>query len=778
MPSKHRIRTAALAAWLLAAATVWAAPEKHVRVIVDTSISMRGTRTQPANDPSGLALISTAMFYDLARYELGPDGSFKVRTFDEGAGGGCPGSVPRTANSPWITPGGVAERDKFIESLLAIRYDAPCTFFFPYLNASAEDLAPVRQGHDVKRVIVVVTDGLPEVPSQEEERRLLQQVAAKLQSSEIELYVLAFGQTARQNEDFFRSIFGFNQAGGVAGDIFTDSTGTQIVETMVKIFEASFAYQAEVVSGNSLDLAAGAEQRHVAVLARYEPPKAPAFRISAPPSAAAGISVKGPVAPAVGREVAGVQPAGSGKPISYGVQWIVGPAEGAHAFVESGRQPNQIAILRPRNLRVEITAAPGAPVDVAMVDSPMRLRVVVRPADGGPGDPGAVNIDYRVYAVRNADAPGGYDYVPSEDWIPAVSGGGKFVPGEGREYEIQPVFEGSSAFSGDPKSGRPYFDGYIEVRAQIDGNTVATMPGQHSVNVYPRLSLDPDPSRVQLSHGASGTLTGGQDGCAEFRFSARVGDLRNSEYSLSAALDADSLKGGLSGATVFLNGIEIGGWEHGRRLSRSAILERPFRACIIVPRYSSGGDGLSLPIRFRLWQADNDPYRQLDAARPLTLLANIEAAGVVQRYSSLLSLGLLLLLLLLLWLLLTRLGLPRDFRVALADGPSLEHGATSSPTDLSLLQRLWKRHARMPMRSSSGGRVIGSIVPSGEDLYAFRPEKGFFELCESDDLGRLRLVPQQGDGDFELSVHRTYCVKGADQSVHYFRCQYQPGALN
>jgi hypothetical protein len=777
MPSTHRIRTTALIAWLLAAAVVWAAPEKHVRVIVDTSISMRGTRTQPANDPSGLALISTAMFYDLARYELGPDGTFKVRTFEAGSGG-CPGSVPRSANSPWLTPGGVAERDKFIASLLEIRYDAPCTFFYPYLNAAAEDLAPARQGHDVKRVIVMVTDGLPETPSQDEERRLLQELAGRLQSSEIELYVLAFGQTAKQNEDFFRGIFRFNQPGGVAGDIFTDSTGTQIVETMVKIFEASFAYQAEVVTGDSLDLAKGAEQRHVAVLARYEPPKVPAFRITAPPTAAAGISVKGPVAAAMGHEVAGVQPAGSGKPISYGVQWIVGPAAGPHRFVESGRQPNQIAILRPRNLRVEVTAAPESPVDVAMVDSPMRLRVLVRPADGGPGDPGAVNIDYRVYAVRNAGAPGGYDYVPSEDWIPAVSGGGKFVPGEGREYEIQPVFEGSSAFNGDPKTGRPYFDGYIEVRAQIDGTTVAIMPGQHSVNVYPRLSLDPDPSRVQLTHGASGTLTGGQDGCAEFTFVSKVGDLRNSEYTLSASIDGDALKGGLSGATVFLNGVEIGGWAHGRRLSRTAILERPFKACIIVPRYSSGGEGLTLPIRFRLWQADNDPYRQLDAVRPLALLANIEAAGVIQRYSNLFSLGLLLLLMLLLWLLLTRLGLPRDFRVALADRPSLEHGATASPGDASPLQRLLRRHGRVPLHASGGDRVIGSIVPSGEDLYAFRPEKGFFELCESDDLGRLRLVQQQGDGDFELSVHRTYCVKGSDQSVHYFRCQYEPGALN
>ena len=63
---------AAMASCLLYSIALIGAPEKHVRVIVDTSISMRGTRTEPANDPSGYALISTAMLYDLARYELGP----------------------------------------------------------------------------------------------------------------------------------------------------------------------------------------------------------------------------------------------------------------------------------------------------------------------------------------------------------------------------------------------------------------------------------------------------------------------------------------------------------------------------------------------------------------------------------------------------------------------------------------------------------------------------------------------------------------------------------
>src|SRR5437764_5868918 len=114
----YRTLIAALLSCLVWSGALLGAPEKHVRVIVDTSISMRGTRTEPANDPSGYALISTAMLYDLARYELGPDGTFKVRTFDVGGGSTCPGSVPRTTNGAWLSPGRAAERDAFVDSLL------------------------------------------------------------------------------------------------------------------------------------------------------------------------------------------------------------------------------------------------------------------------------------------------------------------------------------------------------------------------------------------------------------------------------------------------------------------------------------------------------------------------------------------------------------------------------------------------------------------------------------------------------------------------------------
>jgi hypothetical protein len=477
---------------------------------------------------------------------------------------------------------------------------------------------------------------------------------------------------------------------------------------------------------------------------------------------------------ASGHEVPDARPAGSAKPISYGVLWIVGPALGSHRFSEDGHPPSQIAILRPRDLRLELSASGTAPLDVAMVDSPMRLGVLVRPADGGPGDPGAVNIDYRVFAVSNPQAQGGYEYIPSESWVPAVSGGGRFTPGQGREFEIQPVFAMSAAFQKPPANQR-YFDGYVEVRAQIDGTTVAIMPGQHSVRVYPRLAVAPDPSKVQLTHGGSGTLSAGQDGCADFTLRAPEGELRNSEYTLAASVDPDALKKGLSGSTLYLNGRELGAWENGRRLRREEILGGKFRTCIVVPRYTAGGDGLTLPIRFRLWQADDDPYKQLNAVRPLTVLVNIQTAGVLQRYGGMVYIIFLLFVVALLWWLAARVGMPDDFRVVLADGPDLAHAVSTGPADGSLFTRLLSPRIRVPIRSLSGDRVIGTVVPTREDLYTFRPEPGFFELCHSSGGDQWQLVSRQAEGNFELSAHRVYRIKGTDQSVHYFRCQYDTG---
>jgi len=157
------------------------------------------------------------------------------------------------------------------------------------------------------------------------------------------------------------------------------------------------------------------------------------------------------------------------------------------------------------------------------------------------------------------------------------------------------------------------------------------------------------------------------------------------------------------------------------------------------------------------------------------VLVNIQTAGILQRYGGMVPIVLLLLVIALLWWLAARLRMPDDFRVALAGGPDLGHAVSLRPAQESLFARLLSPRARIAIRSLSGDRVIGTIVASGEDLYTFRPEPGFFELCDSSAGDQWQLVSQQGEGNFELSAHRIYRIKGSDQSVHYFRCQYDTG---
>lgn len=755
--------------WLALAAIALelsAAPEKHVRVILDISQSMRGTRTDPANDPSGHALISVGLLYDLARYELGPDGSFRVLPFDVPASAKCPSSVPRTVTGSWISPvaGG---RDPFIRRILDLTYDAPCTFFFPYLEAGLRDLETTRKGDDVKRILVLVTDGLTEDLSKKEEADLLTALTPRLIAAGVDLYVLAFGRTAAANEAFFRPIFHFRQSGGTGGSLLADPAGTQLVENMIKIFEMSFSYKAEMVTGTRLDLRGGNEQRHVAVVAINDPPREPRFSVY-PPSGGAGVSVKGAVAAALGREVPKVTPPGSGRPVSYGVLWINGPAEGGHEFRDSV-SPKKLAILRPRNLRVELSKSA---MDVAMIDSPMHLQAIVKPADGGSGDPGAVNLQFRVFAVRKPDSSG-YEYHPPEDWIPAATPAGKYEPGVGRVYEIQPVFQQAAAFNKPAKNGT-WWDGYIEVRAQSDGNTLTSLDkNQHSVRIYPRLSLRPDPDHVTPMHRGSATLRGAEEGCSLFMFRAEGAPLRDTDYTLSASVDEKLLTGAFRGAKFRLNSTDLGQWQRGRKMSRQDLTTSKLEVCLSPAKKNSGGKGLELPVRFSLSMSEGDPYQRLDVVRPLIIVANLEPVGFLSRFWPLL---LLFLFLLLLGVLLSRLrhvlAFPPDFRTALAEGAVPRVPSPKPLAEAAIWNALFRAHPPRPV-SSMNGKLLGEVVPVDSDLFSFHPATGFAEVTHEDDDGR-NLLPRQADGGVMMAAHHLYRVKGSDGSIHHIRLEYEP----
>ncbi|MBL8214164.1 MAG: VWA domain-containing protein [Bryobacterales bacterium] len=732
-----------------------------MRIILDTSQSMRGTRTEPANDPSGHALISVALLHDLARYELGPDGTFKVMPFDESPVSKCAETVPRNIAVPWLAPAASTGRDAFVKRILDLTYDAPCTYFQPYLEASLKDLESTRRAPEVKRIVILITDGLSDA---RDEAKLLGELAPRLAAASVELYVLAFGRTATQNEAFFRPIFRFNELSGVTGALLADPTGAQLVQNMIRIFEFGFGYRSEEVAGSGLDLRAGTEQRHVAVVAVYDPPRMPAFSLQGP--GGRSVNLKSYLSTALGRVIPKATPVGAGKPISYGVLWVNGPEAGVHQFRDSV-PPRRIAVLRPRNLRVELARDAQ---DVAMVGAQMSLTVTVKPADGGSGDPGEVDLGFRVFAVRSGNE---YRYTPSGDWLPAASPSkGVFRPGVGRVYEIRPEFQDAAAFSTPPQNGK-WWDGYIEVRATSGHTTLALLDkGQHQVRIYPRLILHPDPPTATAMQGSSASIQAGADGCAQFRFRVEGTGLRSGDYNVSADLDEKLLVGPLRGARLRLNGIDIHQWANGRRIR--GIKDRGLEVCITSPKHTAGGRNLKLPLRFNLWATDDDPYRRLDVVRPFTLDASLDPVSWQQRLKPLVPLLLLLLLLALLlaWLRYS-LGFPPDFRTALAEGsvPGLpQPRALASP---ALWQALWSFQLPRPV-SSIQGKLLGEVVPLLTDLYGFRPAGEFRQVTTARAKGEV-LVPREQEGELLLAANEFYQVKGASgTAVQHIRLEFKP----
>src|ERR1700694_2561100 len=176
--------TGALAFLVFCLAASLAFAADHVRVILDTSGSMAG------NDPPHLAVLSTILLYDLAHPNLSLDDTFAVMPFDRAMPFWRSGPPPGT-QKPWIR----AARDKraeFVNTVKAVEYNAPHTYYFPYLLSAISDLKQ-QGGPNDRRVIVLVTDGVPEDP---DPGMIQRELVPELQRHNMRLYILALGRQA------------------------------------------------------------------------------------------------------------------------------------------------------------------------------------------------------------------------------------------------------------------------------------------------------------------------------------------------------------------------------------------------------------------------------------------------------------------------------------------------------------------------------------------------------------------------------------------------------
>ncbi len=260
--------------WLLAWFALTLHGTDHVRVILDNSRSMI------KNDAPRLAVLSTALLFDLAKPNMSLGDTFQVVTFD-----------PSWPQRKWTVgpppsqdgPRLIAKHDDrqgFLSSLRAFHYDSWNTYYYPVLKLAIEDLKAVKGGPSDRRIIVLVTDGLPEDP---DPLIIARDLLSQLEPNHIRLYVLAFGKDVRdQNETKLREVL---KSPGV--EILIDQTGSELLRSMVTIFSKSFGYAADnpvIASGPlALDLESNRTPPRVAVVNYWRNPKAPGINLKPPP---------------------------------------------------------------------------------------------------------------------------------------------------------------------------------------------------------------------------------------------------------------------------------------------------------------------------------------------------------------------------------------------------------------------------------------------------------------------------------------------------------------
>lgn len=707
----------------------------HVRVILDTSGSMA------QNDRSRLATLSTLLLFDLAKPNLSLDDSFAVMPFDRTIAEWKSGPPP-AVQGPWIR----AVRDHrsdLVDSIRNLKYDVGHTYYFPFLSAAIGDLKQQRHSASDRRVIVLVTDGVPEDP----DTGLIQrELLPQLQHENIQLYVLALGPQADSHSREIETAIGETNV----GQLFIDKDGTRVVENMIAIFSRSFGYTAAVdrVAGGlaDLDLAAQQHPDRVAVVLYWKKPNTPELQLQAP--SVAGIS--NPDGLRTAEETGG----------SYSVRWVLAPSAGPHRLKTTAEGAN-VAVLRPASLMVEILPQPAStPIYAAIATTPLPLRVMLRGIGGNQGDPGPVKLWFQVHGPRDND-----DYEWSDEQTGATGEGTPTQ--EGRYFDIVPQF------TRNPKAPQPYYHGYITFQVKRGGAVIGELMGEnaHHVLVFPwmQISIVP-PSAFAGVNGQPRALGPQSMGCASFQFhvegslphpgeanySVQAVIARNAQVSRSLAeaeytLDHESLSYGSN------SGLRSGDWLTGRSLSKQALLDGQHLVCVVPAPIWSGtlSPATDLSVQFKLLEA---PYDSYQAISPFTFKVLLGPPTWTQKYSAWLG-GLLALLILALqfWYQRFRPEVPYNLR---SSSGNPERGLEPLGAG-SLVRRFLGLIVDRPVLLDSGSYTAGWVRPINAELYQFRPARGV-TLGTSDHEDAYSII----------SVNRKYQLQTA-RGNYQFHLEYE-----
>ena len=723
---------------LLAAAPACAS--SHVRVILDTSGSMVD------NDKPRLAVLSTLLLFDLTKPNLSRGDSFAVLPFDRNLPKWTSGPPP-TPHAPWIR----AERDKrseFQNALKAVVYNAQRTYYFPFLKAAIDDLENQGSPND-RRMIVLVTDGLPEDPHDGLDR-IRTELAPQLLREKIKLYILALGPQANSKRDDIHNALG----GPAVGEMFPDPDGSQIPENMMKIFSRSFGYTGSPGGINSssvdIDLEGSQTADRVAVVVYWRNPAQPSVQVRT----GNDNDVNNP------EGVQGGEVQGS----SYAMRWVLSPQPGRHKILTNAMN-GRFVVLRPAELILEIQPQdPNGQIYSAIAD-PERgfpLRVVVRAASGNRGAIGPVQLSFQVHGPKDPSKPSGYAW---DDFPSGPSSERTDRTSDTSIFDIAPRFR-------DPAQSESFYDGYITVEVRRGDAVIGSLTGDqaHHVTVYPYMHLDVrPPGALAKVNGLQRALGRHELGCATFQLELR-GKLPHADqpvYALRAVIDpalhsAPELNGAeytLDNETIRYGndpGRRPGSWFSGRRLTKAQLLNDSHTVCVLLGRPRSVDR--SQPVELKLlFSVIETPYDLDSTVNPFTLRVLVGPPTWIEKNGARLSLALgLALLLLHLWYARFRPTVPANLQVA--SGKPL-----SSPGPLgegSVLRRWLGLTVEKPVLADHGSYTLGWVYPVNEELYYFRPASGISVV----DPGYL-------DGNMVVSVNRIYEV-GSARGNYQFRLQY------
>lgn len=753
-----------------------AAGGNHVRVVLDTSLSMsRGAGGEPANDPKRLAVLATMLLYDLVdpnpqRPQPQDRDSFVVLPFKaDWAPWTDPGQAPPTGTGTPIraTAQDAGARADFLRKLQpdTLPYNGQWTYFSPVLRAALDSLVAESNSAEDRRIIVLVTDGLPEDPVKSREAALLQDLRGQLLSKKVELYVIAFGRIANRERAFFDALFPGQDDRrdrlDPLGGLFVDQNGQTLVLNMARIFSRSFGYtvDANIPGGRSrpLDLDGGVTPPKVAVVALRREGPAPSQAITPQVNAPRGL---------LSARTEGA---------AYSVQMIEGVQPGQPYRLNTDTDGADVAILR--QVRPELGVLPGfvehpdgrqamTQVSQVVAETPFVLRVLARSPTGTEGGQANLDIAFRNHGPRKA----GCAYEWSENFAGANQGSRQRF-GAGVTYEIRMTFPRNRA---DP--GKVY-RGFIDVIANYNGRMVGELACEHAhpVDVYPKIAIRPVPANGLLNPS---TLRKAQRGCVRFDLKMEDAELPKlsvlgSPLRLRAQAkpsDPGLPEGALAGATFSLDGEAIGypgdntPWYAGRALSQGALLG-PHEFCVQAgdPHITESTPDFGLTLDLRL---DHTPYDDFRVIEPFEAKLRVTSPYTAPQHFTwdawwALLLPLLLALAALRWLA-ARLALPGDLGYRLStEPPDGDTGGAEAPP----LQRLaapgwWQRllgvNPLRALRDHAGDRIVGWIKPLDQALFGLKPALG---------IG----VRERGGGAVDLDrglaqikVHEDYVLHGND----------------